>query len=586
MQVDSNLAAKTQENETNEAPISPLRKWGSLIVMSFAVLIIVIDTTLLNVSLANIIRDLGTDIQSLQWVITAYSLTLAALTVTGGRLGDMFGRKRMFMLGAIIFAVGSFIASISTNFPTLLAGESIIEGIGAALMMPATSALLVANFKGRDRALAFGVWGGVAAGGAAIGPILGGYLASNFSWRWGFRINVFVTILLLIGSVLIKKDRPSREKPSLDWTGVFLSAIGLLSIVFGVIEASTYGWWKATQVFSIFGQNLDLWGYSITPFAILIGVIITALFVVWEIHVEKAGRKPIVSMKLFKNRQFSSGMLTTAIMSLGQAGIIFSIPVFLQSVRGLDAYNTGLALLPLSISLLVAAPLSAVISKKISPKRLVQFGLLLDIIAMIIIQQSFSVNADAWTFAPGLAIYGIGMGLIMAQVSNLALSAVPVHEAGEASGVNSTLRQMGASFGSAIIGAAMLTALATNITAGINDNQHIPSLIKPYLEQTVSAQTSNVEFGGGAQIKMKLPTSIKLDIHNVSEQAIADANKSSVTYGIFFAILGFLASFMLPNIKLSGPKSGPKLETVPEVTPEDFPDFGESLPEEAPATAN
>ena len=181
--------------ENEQAPQSAFRKWGSLVVMSFAVLIIVIDTTLLNVSLGNIIRDLGTNIQSLQWVITSYSLTLAALTVTGGRLGDMFGRKKMFMLGAIIFAVGSFIASISTNFPMLLIGESIIEGIGAALMMPATSALLVANFKGRDRALAFGVWGGVAAGGAAIGPILGGYLATNFSWRWGFRINVFVNRL-------------------------------------------------------------------------------------------------------------------------------------------------------------------------------------------------------------------------------------------------------------------------------------------------------------------------------------------------------------------------------------------------------
>jgi len=563
--------------ESEEAPPSALRKWGSLIVMSFAVLIIVIDTTLLNVSLGNIIRDLGTDIQSLQWVITSYSLVLAALTVTGGRLGDMFGRKKMFMLGAIIFAVGSFIASISTNFPMLLIGESIIEGIGAALMMPATSALLVANFKGRDRALAFGVWGGVAAGGAAIGPILGGYLATNFSWRWGFRINVFVTIILLIGSILIKKDKPSKEKPTLDWTGVFLSATGLLSIVFGLIEASSYGWWKATQIFSIFGQSIDLWGYSITPFAIAIGVIITALFVVWELHVEKKGKRPLVSMKLFKNRQFSSGMLTTGIMSLGQAGIIFSIPVFLQSVRQLDAFNTGLALLPLSISLLICAPLSAVISKFIAPKRLVQLGLLLDIIAMVIIQQSFSVTADAWTFAPGLALYGMGMGFVMAQVSNLALSAVPVSEAGEASGVNSTLRQIGSSFGSAIIGAAMLTALAGNITTGIQNNQHIPNLLKPYLEQTVSAQTSNVEFGGGAQIKMKLPTSIKEDIHNVSEQAISDANKNSVTYGIFFAILGFLASFMLPNIRLSGPKAGLKTEPA---------EGAEGMPERAPAVAH
>ena len=382
---------------------------------------------------------------------------------------------------------------------------------------------------------------------------------------------------MLIGSILINKDEPSKEKPTLDWIGVFLSATGLLSIVFGVIEASTYGWWKATQAFNIFGQTLDLWGYSVTPFAIALGAIIISLFIAWELHLEKARKKPLVSMKLFKNRQFSSGMLTTTTMSLGQAGIIFSIPVFLQSVRGLDAFNTGLALLPLSISLLICAPLSAFISKIIPPKRLVQLGLLLDIAAMIIIQQSFSVNADAWTFAPGLALYGMGMGFIMAQVSNLALSAVPVSEAGEASGVNSTLRQMGSSFGSAIIGAAMLTALAGNITIGIQNNQHIPNLLKPYLEQTVSSQTSNVEFSGGAQIKMKLPTSIQADIHNVSEQAIANANKNSVSYGIFFAILGFFASFMLPNVRLS-PKSAKKVEVSPDDDAEDFPDAQEGAP--------
>src|SRR5437763_1846108 len=181
-----------------------LHKWGSLLVLSLALAIIIIDTTLLNVSLETLIRELHTTLQSLQWVISAYSLTLAALTVTGGRLGDIFGRKRMFMLGAFLFAVGSFIASISRSVPTLIAGESIIEGIGAAMMMPATASLLVAKYRGHDRALAFGVWGGVAAAASAIGPILGGFLTTHFSWRWGFRINVFVVAILLAGSVIIE----------------------------------------------------------------------------------------------------------------------------------------------------------------------------------------------------------------------------------------------------------------------------------------------------------------------------------------------------------------------------------------------
>src|SRR4051812_41539727 len=188
-----------EEEQITASTLDSIKKWGSLLVLSLALAIIVIDTTLLNVSLSTIIRELKTDIQSMQWVISAYSLTLAALTITGGRLGDLLGRKRMFIVGAIFFAAGSYLASISHSVGMLVWGESIIEGIGAALMMPATSSLIVSNYKGHDRAIAFGVWGGIAAAALAIGPILGGYLTTHFSWRWGFRINLFVVVALLIG---------------------------------------------------------------------------------------------------------------------------------------------------------------------------------------------------------------------------------------------------------------------------------------------------------------------------------------------------------------------------------------------------
>src|SRR6266550_7372690 len=209
---------------------SPLRKWAPLPVLSLALAIIIIDTTLLNVSLSTLIRELHTNLQSLQWVISAYSLMLAALTVTGGRMGDLFGRKRMFKLGAIIFALGSMIASVSRSVPVLLLGESIIEGVGAALMMPATASLLVSKYRGHDRAIAFGIWGGVAAAASAIGPILGGFLTTHFSWRWGFRINLFVVALLLIGSMIID-DRQERAGKGIDWIGVLLSAAGLFFVV-------------------------------------------------------------------------------------------------------------------------------------------------------------------------------------------------------------------------------------------------------------------------------------------------------------------------------------------------------------------
>jgi len=297
------------------------KKWAPLFVMGLAIIIIVLDTTLLNVSLGNIVRDLRTDIQSLQWVITAYALTLAALTITGGRFGDLFGRKKMFMLGAIIFAVGSFVASISHNVTTLIIGESIVEGIGAALMMPATSSLLVSTYRGRERALALGVWGGMAAAGSAIGPVVGGYLTSHYSWRWGFRINIFVAIILLLGSVVIHEARDAEERPTIDWWGILLSAGGLVAIVYALIESATYGWWKAKETLSFAGHQLSQGGLSVVPIALAAGFGLLALFFVWEQRMVAKGRTPLVSMKLFANKQFTTGALLMAIMSVGMVGL-------------------------------------------------------------------------------------------------------------------------------------------------------------------------------------------------------------------------------------------------------------------------
>ncbi len=536
------------ENSEVTPSVSPIRKWGSLVILSLALAIIIIDTTILNVSLGAIIREFKTDIQSLQWVITAYSLTLAALTITGGRLGDLFGRKRMFMLGAIIFAIGSYLTSISHNVPTMIWGEAIIEGIGAALMMPATASLLVSTFRGRERAIAFGIWGGIAAASAAVGPILGGWLTTNYSWRWGFRINIFVVLLLLFGSVLINEYHNREEKPSLDWGGVFLSAFGLLGVVFGIIEASRYGWFYAKEVFSIGSRTIDLGQFSIVPLSLLIGVILLIVFMLWEARVERNGQTPLVSGHLFRNRQFTSGVLTTLVISLGQAGLFFSLPVFLQSVRSLDAFHTGLSLLPLSLSILVMAPLSAVLSHKIKPKYLIQTGLLLNVLSFFTIRAGLSVETTTRDLLPGLILFGAGMGMVMAQISNLTLSAVSVGESGEASGVNNTLRQVGQTLGSAIIGSVLLTALATNLNDNIKLSSVIPDSLKPTISQAIAEQTSNVEFGSGLTGVNQLSSDVKTEIANISHQSTVDANKRALAFGALFAILGFLVSFSLPSV--------------------------------------
>ena len=532
-----------------EKKVSFWRKWVPVLVLALGLAIIIIDTTLLNVSLGNVIRDLNTDIQKIQWVITAYSLTLAALTITGGRLGDLLGRKRMFVAGAIIFAVGSYIASISRNVGTMIAGESIIEGIGAALMMPATASLLVSTYKGRERAIAMGIWGGVAGAASAVGPILGGYLTTHFSWRWGFRINIVVALLLVLGSIIIKECRDEEEKPGLDIPGVILSSTGMLAMVFGIIESSTYGWWKAKEAFISFGHALNLGGYSIVPLSLLIGLILLISFVVWEIETAKRGNTPLVSMTLFKNQQFVSSVGITMIMALAQAGLIFSIPIFLQSVRGLDAFETGMAFLPMSIAALIFAPMSAFFSNKIAPKRLIQIGFISMVAGIAFIYKTLNVDSTSQDLVPGMIFYGIGMGLMMAQINNMALSAVSIQEAGEASGVNNTLRQIGATLGAAVIGAALLTALSTNLIDGINGSKVIPDKAKAQISTEVSSQTSNVEFGGGARIGQNIPQKITDEITLISHKATTDSNKMALLYTFFATIVGFLATFFLPRQK-------------------------------------
>jgi EmrB/QacA subfamily drug resistance transporter len=542
--LQSNL--NSAENISAQSNPSGFKKWAPLLVLSLALMIIIIDTTILNVSLRTIINDLHTDIISIQWVITAYSLILAAFTITGGRLGDLFGRKKMFVLGAVIFAIGSFLASISKSVSVLIAGEAIIEGIGAVLMMPATASLLVSNYKGRDRAVAFGVWGGIAGAASAIGPILGGWLTSNYSWRWAFRINVGVALVLLLGSIIIKEARDKEEKPTLDLVGVLLSSLGLLSIVYGFIKAETYGWLKAKETFTLFGHALKLGNLSIVPVFIILGLSFLGLFLLWERHMDRQNKTPLVSLNLFKNRQFVSGATTTGILALGQSGLIFSIPIFLQGVKNLDAFHTGLYMLPLSLTALVMAPFSALLIKILPPKRLVQIGLAVNVLAFLVLRWTLRVDATAWTLAPGFILFGLGMGLIMAQVSNITLSAVSVEEAGEASGVNNTLRQVGATLGSAIMGAILISTLTANLSNGVAQSSAIPASAKAQISQSFSENASRIEFGNASNFEGNIPQFIKNELTKIVQTGTTDANKTTLGFGALFVMLGFITSFALP----------------------------------------
>jgi EmrB/QacA subfamily drug resistance transporter len=535
------------------------KKWLSLGVLSLALAIVVIDNTVLNVSIKNIIVDLGTDLKSIQWAITLYSLVVAALTITGGRLGDLYGRKFIFLTGAIVFGIGSLIASFSPNIGTLIFGWSIIEGIGAALMLPATTSLIVSNFEGRERGIAFGVWGGVAGAASAFGPLLGGYLTTNASWHWAFRINVVIIAILVLGSVLIKGSKDESSKSQLDFVGVILSSLGLAITSYGIIESSTYGWIWTKKAYEFLGTNYNLlFGLSVSFYAILLGLIIVGGFIAWEWYTENQGHVPLLSVRLFLNKQFTAGSLTTLVLALGQTGLVFAIPVFYQSVFNLDAFETGKGLLPLSLSLLFAAPLGGYLSGKIRPKLLVQIGLVVGIVAALVLRATISPEATQVDFIPGLVLFGVGFGLVLAQISNLTLSAVDIKQIGEASGVNSMARQVGATLGSAIIGAVFLATLTTSFTDGVNASSVIPAQAKSTVIQKVVDDSSSIEFGSDNQNKTTSTNPTDIEMTRIAHLATSDSSKAAITYVAIFNVLAIFVSILLPNVEGGRPKGGSK----------------------------
>lgn len=527
-------------------------KWGGLVVLTLALVIVVIDTTILNVAFSTILNDLHTTIENMQWVITAYALMLAAFTITGGRLGDIFGRKRMFMIGAVIFAVGSFISSISHNVGTLILGEAIIEGIGAALMLPATASLLVTNYEGRDRATAFGVWGAAAGAAAAIGPILGGWLTTDFSWRWGFRVNIVVTIALLAGSYLIHEAKETLKKTTIDFGGIFLSAVGLLAIVFGIIKSSDFGWIISKEPFHLFGHVINLGKLSPVPIFVVIGFLLLIAFYFWERHVSNNGDVPLIDTDIFKNRLFVVGIVTTALATLGMTGIFFTLPVFLESVRGYSALHTGVALLPMPVALLVASPLAVYLSRKIQARYMISSGLFITTAAAVWMHYTITQAVGLKELALPLIAYGLGLGLVLSQISNITLSAVPTEQAGEASGINNTLRQLGSTLGSAIIGAVLISVLLVNLRSGIQNSSVFPQQSKAGITAAAVAQSSSIEFGNSISLGPNTPPAIKTEIASVAYTAVTTATRSTLRYTAAFGAVAFLFSFTLPIKKKEG----------------------------------
>jgi len=437
--------------------------------MAAAVAVVTLDTTILNVAIPTIRADFDTSLTSLQWVIAGYSLTLGSLLIVGGRIGDLIGVRRSFMVGALLFGTGSLIASIARTTATMVVGEALVEGIGASLLFPASLATLSMTFQGPLREMAFAVWGGIAGAAAALGPVVGGWLTTDYSWRWGFRINVVIAPLAALGAwAALPSDVRRERRTRLDVVGAGLLALGLFFVVFAVTEGPDQGW-AANQGhgLSVGGTRIwsASWPISPVPLAALIAIAVLAAFVGYERHEAAAGRSALVDLAMFARRSVSGGLATAATVVMAQAGMMFVLAVFLQATHHLDAVTAGRWLLPVGLAVLAGAQLGGRGAKKVGPTVVVRAGIVVQLTGMLLAALLLRPSTGWAALAVPLVVVGIGAGMASAQLTNVILSEIPRERAGAASGVATTTNSLGAALGVAVLGSALRAGTLANATS-------------------------------------------------------------------------------------------------------------------------
>ncbi len=409
------------------------RKWWTLAAVSFGLFMIMLDNTVVNVALPTIQRDLGAGLSELEWIVSGYALTFAALMLTGGKLADMFGRRRMFVSGLAVFA-GSSLACALAPSAGFLIGARIVQGAGAALMNPATLSIISATFPPRQRGTAIGIWAGVSALALAIGPLVGGLLSQHVGWSAIFYVNVPIGIVAIAASfLLIDESKDTTDGQRLDLPGLLSSGIGLFALTYALIEANTYTW----------GSARILGAFAVAAVALV-------TFVLLERH----QRVPMLDLGLFRNQTFAGANLVLLLVALAMFGVFFFLSLYMQNILGYSAVKAGASFLPMTLLIIVVAPLAGRLSDRLGSRWLLTGGMTLVAVQLLYFSR-LGVHETFWSLLPGMLLGGVGMASVMAPASAAALSGVAVDKAGVGSAVMNSSRQLGGSMGVALIGAIM-----------------------------------------------------------------------------------------------------------------------------------
>lgn len=515
------------------------RRWIGLVFISLAVALIIVDSTIVNVAIPAIVDDLGITSTQVQWVQEAYTLVFASLLLLFGSLADRIGRRRLLLIGVALFAGASVLASFAPTGDLLILAR-LIQGVGGAMMLPSTLSLLNATFQGRERGIAFAVWGSTIGGMAAVGPLLGGWLTTSFSWRWAFGINIPLGVIIAIGVLWAVGESRAKNAPTIDAIGAVLSVILFGALVFGLIEGRTLGWWEVNDPFTIGGWS---WPFSVSPVPVAFAMALLAAvgFVTWSRRQAHRGRPTLLDPRLFSIATFRSGNIAALVVALGEFGIILSLPLWLQFVLGFDALQTGLILIALAAGSFVASGFAGASSGKISAVLIVRAGLVAEIVGVVAAGLVVGWDAgtqSAWLWLlPALFVYGFGVGLATAQLTGVILQDVPVELSGQGSGTQSTARQVGSALGIAILGTVLFTGTAGILSSSLDD-RGLPAQER---DQIVSAV---VDSSGGA-IAGLAANPATAPIAADAKAALSDATRLSAFTAGGFLVVGLLATIPL-----------------------------------------
>ncbi len=526
-------------------------RWVGLVFISMAISLVIIDGTIVNTIFPSIINDLALTSTEVQWVQESYVLVFASLLLVWGSLADRFGRKRLLNIGIVIFILASVWAGVAES-PDVLILARVIQGIGGAMVLPTTLSLLNATFQGKERGIAFAVWGATIGGMVAVGPVLGGWLATDFSWRWAFGINLPLGILILAGlAYYVSESKAPQRAGGIDFIGAAISVVMFSTLVFGLIEGRIYGWWEINpnNQFMIGDFAWPTTGISVIPVSLLIFVFSAVVFVLWERKREAQNKNVLLDLGLFKINSFRNGSIAALIISMGEFGILFAIPLWLQNVIGLSPISSGLVILWLAAGAFLASAIGGALSGKLPPARAVQIGVGLELIGVLGVALFSSTEAGWITLAPLLFLYGIGIGLATAQLTGVIMVDVPMTSTGQASGSQSTVRQVGSALGVAVLGTLLFTGTQSSLEQRLSDLEVPTAQSVVLVDAVVDSAGSAIPGLTDGLVAEQVPQALAEDITHAAGEAFTDGAKLAAWSAAGFLLLGFASTFYLGSRK-------------------------------------